>query len=565
MDGTEREIEEHMARTKQNQRPAGPRPELSGGRQPSRLSVLALSASVLAAFWALAMLTPTGRIAYVYAFFFMDFFGGVFALVALSITVMIGLLATDRIVLLPRHRVLLQSAHRTTGIMSITFLVLHIVTQITTGAVSAVGAFVPFLGGGQAIYVGFGTVAAYLLFAILWTGLARARFVDVGPPWMWRALHSGAYAAWPIGILHGLSAGRPPATWVTLSYLGCALLVVIALLVRFATGVGKKKPFVSQATGTSIKPVGKMAEDLRTGSGSARRRGSRDDEISLEPVTSRFASIGDRAADMIDSWAPVGAGRGATARTSQPTSSDRYRVPEVPRPSPRPRPTVAEPDRDWDDEQIPGRGRYAESDDGRGRYADDTAARRRYAEPDDGRGRYAEPDSGRRRYAADDARYADTRYDADARFTDGVDDRRYEPRRSTQEPVGSRGRYAPEDRPVSGAGARSRFADERPVSGAGPRGRFDDRPVSAEPVRSRAARRRADEEETVPPPRSTRQPEDDYLPPDDTPTLVDLASRRAKRAAAAADPAAGRRSRRRRGASDDFDEEYWTQLRGEAN
>ncbi|WFE20130.1 hypothetical protein O7621_19760 [Solwaraspora sp. WMMD937] len=525
------EIEEQMARTNQNQRPAGPRTEPSGGRQPSRLSVLILSASVLAAFWALAMLTSAGRVAYVYAFFFLDFFGGVFALVALSITVMVGLLATDRIVLLPRHRVLLQSAHRTTGIMAITFLVLHVITQITTGAVSAVGAFIPFLGGGQAIYVGMGTLAAYLMFAIMWTGLARARWVGVGPPWLWRALHSGAYVAWPIGITHGLGTGRPPATWVTLSYVICLVLVVIALLVRFATGVGKKKPFVSQATGTSMKPVGKLADDSRSGSGSSRRRGGRDEGISLEPATARFASFGDRGADMIDSWAPAGAGRGTSTR-----SADRYRVPEVGRPAPRSRPAAAEDSREYRRSDS-GRGRYAEEETGRGRYAEDNAGtRRRHAEEPDQR-RYAEPDGGRRRQATDDGGY--------------------EPRRSVAETIGSRGRYA-DDRPVSGAGARSRFADDRPVSGAGPRGRFDDRPVSAEPARGRAARYRA-EPDPVPVDREL----DDYLPADDTPTLVDLASRRAQRAAAA-ESAGSRRSRRRRDA-EDSDDEYWTQLRGEAN
>ncbi|MFY1632051.1 ferric reductase-like transmembrane domain-containing protein [Solwaraspora sp. WMMB335] len=538
MDGTEREIEEHMARTNQNQRPAGPRPELSGGRAPSRLSVLILSASVLAIFWALAMLTPAGRIAYVYAFFFMDFFGGVFALVALSLTVMIGLLATDRIVLLPRHRVLLQSAHRTTGIMSITFLVLHIVTQISTGMVSTVGAFIPFLGGGQAIYVGFGTVAAYLMFAILWTGLARVRFVGVGPPWMWRALHSGAYVAWPIGIMHGLGAGRPPATWVTLSYLGCALLVVIALLVRFATGVGKKKPFVSQATGTSMKPVGKMADDSRSRSGSARRRGGRADGVGLEPVTARFGQLGDRAADMIDSWVPA-----AAKRSTSPGSADRYRVPEVPRPSPRPRP-AAEATREYrrlDDDRDGSR-----TDTARRRYADEDTRRYRDDDTVSGRRYAAEPDGGgRRRYVDDDRGYDDG----------------YDGRPSPDEAVGSRGRFA-DDRPVSGAGARSRFADDRPVSGAGPRGRFDDRPVSSEPARTRASRHRSQPApEPLPP--AGADLEDDYLPPDDTPTLVDLASRRARRAAAT--DSAGRRSRRRQNSDDDYDEEYWTQLRGEAN
>ena len=108
-----------MARTKNNQRSAN-RVAVdvgaTGTRPPSKGAVLVLAVSVVAAIWAVAMMTTPGRVGYYYFFIYAEFYMGVIALVSLSITIMIGLVATDRLVLSIRQRVLLQSAHRTTGV-----------------------------------------------------------------------------------------------------------------------------------------------------------------------------------------------------------------------------------------------------------------------------------------------------------------------------------------------------------------------------------------------------------------------------------------------------------------
>ena len=70
------------------------------------------------------MMTPFGRVAYVYFFAYSEYYMGVICLVSLSITIMIGLVATDRLVLSIRQRVLLQSAHRTTGVIAVAALVM---------------------------------------------------------------------------------------------------------------------------------------------------------------------------------------------------------------------------------------------------------------------------------------------------------------------------------------------------------------------------------------------------------------------------------------------------------
>ncbi|MGW5673042.1 ferric reductase-like transmembrane domain-containing protein, partial [Micromonospora sp. NPDC003776] len=253
-----REIEEQMARAQQNDKAVTVRTTSSsrGARTMSKPAMVTLGASVLALVWAGLELAGAGTTLYAYGFFFTEFFAGVVALVSLSLTVMLGLLATDRLVLLIRHRVLLQSAHRATGILAVAGLVFHVVTKVAIGRAAPTDAVVPFIGG-TGLYVGLGTVAAFLMVSVLWTGLIRVRFAGVGPRWFWRALHSMAYVSWPFALIHGLNAGRAAKTWVVLSYLACVLLVVVALLVRLSVHLGRRSREQHQAAALNQAMTGR--------------------------------------------------------------------------------------------------------------------------------------------------------------------------------------------------------------------------------------------------------------------------------------------------------------------
>ncbi|MGW5016021.1 hypothetical protein ACWEOR_28710, partial [Micromonospora chalcea] len=257
-------IEEQMARAQQNEKTTTVRTTTSsrGARTMSKSAIAALTASALGLAWAGVELAGAGGLMYSYGFFFTEFFAGVVALVALSITVMLGLLATDRLVLLIRHRVLLQSAHRATGVLGVAGLVFHVITKVAIGRAGPTDAVVPFIGG-AGLYVGLGTVAALLMVGVLWTGIVRVRFAGVGPKWFWRALHSMAYVSWPFALVHGLNAGRPAATWVLLSYLACVLAVVLALMVRLSVHLGKRSREQHQAAALNKAMAGKAEE--RTG------------------------------------------------------------------------------------------------------------------------------------------------------------------------------------------------------------------------------------------------------------------------------------------------------------
>ncbi|MEU5883349.1 hypothetical protein [Spirillospora sp. NPDC047279] len=159
---------------------------------------------------------------------FLDLYCGVFALVALSLAVMVGLLATDRVILTARHRVRAQVVHRALAFVAVAMLVAHLATQMLRHRVGVVGAFLM----PSSLTFALGTVAFYLLLFAVASGVLRGRFALTGRPWVWRVLHLTAYVAWPMGIWHGLTAGREAAVWVKLAYAGCFVAVALALIVR---------------------------------------------------------------------------------------------------------------------------------------------------------------------------------------------------------------------------------------------------------------------------------------------------------------------------------------------
>lgn len=144
---------------------------------------------------------------------FLDFYVGVFSLVSLTATVALGLLASERVLLAAPNRVRVQLAHRIAAATGVACLTIHIAMKIDR--VSALG-----------------LAAAALVLMAATSGVLRGRFASTAKPGLWRVLHGASYLAWPMAIMHGLSAGRAPAGWVTWAYLACLAAVGAALLVR---------------------------------------------------------------------------------------------------------------------------------------------------------------------------------------------------------------------------------------------------------------------------------------------------------------------------------------------
>ncbi|WP_433547737.1 hypothetical protein ACQPZG_23705 [Streptomyces sp. CA-294286] len=156
-------------------------------------------------------------------------------LVTLTAAVVWGLLATDRLLLRPRHRLIAQAVHRVTAAASLGFLVLHLTVKTALGHVSLLAALVPFAGGlsGTGVLVGFGSLAGLLMVVAATTGALRSAFATPGRvPGRWRALHMLAYPAWCSALLHGLFAGRPAPAWVVAMYALCLAGMTTALSLR---------------------------------------------------------------------------------------------------------------------------------------------------------------------------------------------------------------------------------------------------------------------------------------------------------------------------------------------
>ncbi|MGC4874870.1 hypothetical protein ACLQ26_01200 [Micromonospora sp. DT43] len=526
-------IEEQMVRAKKNEKATEVRTSTSsrGVRTRSRSATTLLIASALAALWAATMLTGAGQMAYAYGFFFTEFFAGVIALVSLSLTVMLGLLATDRLVLSISHRVLMQSAHRATGVLGAAGLLFHVLTKIATGRAAATDSLVPFVGG-RGLYVGLGTVAALLMVSVIWTGIIRARFAGVGPKWLWRSLHSTAYLAWPFAVLHGLNAGRAAKSWVVLSYLACILFVVLALLVRLSVTIGRRSREQHQAAVRNAVLAGRATEEGRGRSllaGLSRRRDTSEDKRPAwaEATTATWtAPAGPRRRDPERFTVPVVPEPGSLAEPVRPSRRRRDEAETTTRRSSR---------RTIEEEVAPATARRAS----RTRDRDEGTAptrRRRADEP-------AAERSSRRSRSEDEG----TRYSAP-------------PRRAVaepEEPWDSPRRWQAAE-PISAGPVSAEPISAGPISGSP----ISVGPISAAP-RSGSGRHSAEDDLPEEPdywrPPARYVPEEVPPPVDDTPTLVDLASRRARRAAGE-----GRSAKRRKASADAVDGAYWAGLRGEA-
>ncbi|MFD8545722.1 hypothetical protein [Streptomyces sp. NPDC059649] len=163
---------------------------------------------------------------------FLDFGAGVLALVSLSVTVLWGLAATDRMVLQTGHRLLAQAVHRGTGVAGLGFLGLHIWVKVAEGHTGTVSVAVPFTDGARPVLIGLGTLAAYVFVAVAVTGAVRGAFTGIAASRWWRALHMSAYLAWGLALVHGLKSGRAAAGWALAGYAVCLVAVAVRLALR---------------------------------------------------------------------------------------------------------------------------------------------------------------------------------------------------------------------------------------------------------------------------------------------------------------------------------------------
>ena len=156
---------------------------------------------------------------------------GVVLLLLLTFSVMMGVLSTARVSWRFWPRMLSQGLHRNVSMLAVTFLAAHVVTAVVDTFVDIRWwqAFVPFGGTYKPVWLGLGALSLDLLIAVTVTSLLRHR-MSHRP---WRAVHVLAYAAWGMGLLHGIQIGTDsPSVWDAALNYGCIGVVSVAVIAR---------------------------------------------------------------------------------------------------------------------------------------------------------------------------------------------------------------------------------------------------------------------------------------------------------------------------------------------
>jgi methionine sulfoxide reductase heme-binding subunit len=157
---------------------------------------------------------------------------GAVSLILLSAVVVLGLLARLRVEARGWPRFLSAAVHGDLALMTLAFLLLHIVTAIVDPFTHlGLTALVPFGSYYRTLWLGLGAIAFELLIAIVVTSLLRHH---IGAR-TWRAIHWLAYACWPVAVLHGIGTGTDVhAVWMIGIDIVCVTAVLIALTWRAA-------------------------------------------------------------------------------------------------------------------------------------------------------------------------------------------------------------------------------------------------------------------------------------------------------------------------------------------
>ena len=162
---------------------------------------------------------------------------GLAALVVLTLSTSLGALTSVKI-RSSAARVVMQYTHRAAAAVGLGLIALHVGTIVADAkaGVGVRGALVPFASAYRPNAVALGSIAAYLLVTLAALALARGRLAASarGAAW-WRRVHTLAYGAWALAMLHGLTAGTDAGlTWVRTLWAMCLVAVLTCVAVRLS-------------------------------------------------------------------------------------------------------------------------------------------------------------------------------------------------------------------------------------------------------------------------------------------------------------------------------------------
>lgn len=168
--------------------------------------------------------------------------------ILLTCVVVLGILSALRVQGGSWPRFITTGLHRNLALVTLVFLALHIVTAVVDPFTNLgwAAAFIPFSSYYRTFWLGLGVISFELVYAIVATSLVRG--------WLghraWRLIHWLTYAAWPIGIAHGVGTGTDAlSAWMLAITAACVAAVGLATVWRL--------------TAASRDPLAKARVDFR--------------------------------------------------------------------------------------------------------------------------------------------------------------------------------------------------------------------------------------------------------------------------------------------------------------
>jgi methionine sulfoxide reductase heme-binding subunit len=168
------------------------------------------------------------------AFWYASRATGIVALLLLTAVLVLGILVNrqGRLPGLPRFAV--TSLHRNLSLLSVAFIVVHVITAVldTFVSIPIAAGVIPFASGYERLWLGLGAISFDLMLAMIITSLLRGRINRI----LWRAIHLLAYLSWPIAFAHSIGASKDlQQGWLLGLSVACAVGVGAAVAWRLAS------------------------------------------------------------------------------------------------------------------------------------------------------------------------------------------------------------------------------------------------------------------------------------------------------------------------------------------
>lgn len=181
---------------------------------------------------------------------------GAMTLVLLTASVVLGIAELRAWRPAGASRFAVAAMHRTVSLLALAVLAVHIASTALDSFphIGVLNAVVPFATSYRPLWIGMGTLAADLMFAIAITSVVRRRLGYAA----WRGVHWLSYACWPVALLHGLGAGSDTkSVWMLGLTLTCVAAVLTAAGAR-ATAAGTQP----RARAAAAAAIGGLAAGL---------------------------------------------------------------------------------------------------------------------------------------------------------------------------------------------------------------------------------------------------------------------------------------------------------------